>query len=111
MTQCYIHIQHNKTIEAFRQYNSNINKNPLFIYLSLQNLHTPLQAPQNIIDSITDIDKKERKIKAAKSIVVDNVIGDIIRYINTTALWDNLLIIFSTDKMEQRRLMVAVIFH
>eukprot|EP01084_Bolivina_argentea_P274854 468609_1 len=93
------YIYGNKTIDAFRKYNANsdINKKPLFIYLSLQNLHAPLQAPQNIINSITNINKIERKIKAAKAIVVDNVIGDIIQYINTTGLWDNLLIIFSTD--------------
>ncbi len=68
--------------------------------LPFQAVHAPLEAPQNVINSFYNvtISNYQRSVKAAMVTVLDNAIGDIVNAIkNKYKLWDNLLLIFSTD--------------
>eukprot|EP01083_Nonionella_stella_P157385 510957_1 len=92
-------IYRNKTLDVLRQFslNPDTEKQPFFIYLSLQNVHSPLQAPAEVVNSMQIEHDMKRKIKAAKATIVDDMIGDIVHELNDTGLWDNTLIIFTTD--------------
>ena len=95
------YIYGNETIRILTDYDNSDQKNPFFIYLPFQAVHEPLQAPQYIIDSFNaTIPNKNRAKKAAMVTVVDAVIGEIVDFLKNkskTNLWDNLMLIFSTD--------------
>jgi arylsulfatase B/arylsulfatase I/J len=103
----------NETIDILDWHASNYNNNvtnsnessadPFFIYLSFQAVHTPLAAPQHIIDSF-DFPNMARRKMAAVATVLDDVIGEIADHLQSTVvdddgatIWDNTLVVFSTD--------------
>eukprot|EP01084_Bolivina_argentea_P310375 537070_1 len=92
----------NETIRILKKYDHDTNNNnPFFIYLPFQAVHAPLEAPQYIIDSFSKtITNKNRRILAAMTTVLDDVIGQIVDFLQNESnkkLWDNLILIFSTD--------------
>eukprot|EP01084_Bolivina_argentea_P263957 446958_1 len=95
------YIYGNMTLDILHKYatNNDPNKSPFFIYIPFQAVHAPLQAPQNVIDSYNKtIFNYQRSVKAAMVKVLDDTIGDIIDAIkNKYKLWDNLLLVWSTD--------------
>ena len=104
----------NETIRLLTEYDNSDQENPFFIYLPFQAVHEPLQAPQYIIDSFNDtIPNKNRAKKAAMVIVVDAVIGEIVDFLKNkskTKLWDNLMLIFSTDNGESKLYISSICF-
>lgn len=50
---------------------------PLFLYLPFQNVHFPVQAPQNYIDKYSFIDNKQRRTYAALLDIADEAIGNV----------------------------------
>ena len=90
----------NETMRLLKQYQEDTdpNKKPFFIYLPFQAVHAPLEAPKYIIDSFnkTITDSANRRKKAAMVTVLDYVIGEIVEYLQSSKLWDNLILIFST---------------
>ena len=79
---------------------------PFFLYLPFQNVHAPLQAPQQFINEYNDTIKndKNRQIKAGMVGVLDSVLGEILTVLkqnvsdnSTISLWDNTIIIVSSD--------------
>eukprot|EP01084_Bolivina_argentea_P003679 6921_1 len=95
------YIYGNLTLDILAEYDSNNNPNkpPFFIYLPFQGVHAPLEAPQNVIHTMSKtISNYNRSVKAAMITVLDVTIGTIIDALkNQYNLWDNLLLIFSTD--------------
>lgn len=92
----------NITMDILEKYatNTDPNKSPFFIYLPFQAVHAPLQAPQNVINSFYNvtIPNYNRSVKAAMMRVLDDTIGKIIDAIkNKYNLWDDLVLIWSTD--------------
>eukprot|EP01084_Bolivina_argentea_P275445 469753_1 len=92
----------NATLDLFKEFAQNNNPKPMFIYLALQAVHTgpgwePLQAPQNVIDSFSYISVENRRNKSAMTTVMDVMIGDLVTEIKALDLWDNLLLVLSTD--------------
>ena len=96
------YIYGNMTLDIIEKYakDTNPNKSPFFIYLPFQAVHNPLQAPQNVINSFYNvtISNYNRSVKAAMVRVLDDTIGVIIDAIkNKYNIWDDLLLIWSTD--------------
>jgi len=50
---------------------------PLFLYLPFQNVHGPLQAPQEYIDKYQFINNTKRRHYAAMADIVDEAIGNV----------------------------------
>ncbi|ETO10084.1 hypothetical protein RFI_27294 [Reticulomyxa filosa] len=81
------------------------NKNPFFIYLPFQAVHGPNQdkkkkkkkAPQQYVERFSNITNSDRQMLAAMATVMDEVVGQLIETLHETNLWDNTLVIFSTD--------------
>ena len=96
------YIYGNMTLDVLNDYamDTNPNKDPFFIYLPFQAVHAPLEAPENVIASFYNvtISNYQRSVKAAMVTVLDETIGVIVDAIkNKYKLWNDLLIIFSTD--------------
>eukprot|EP01084_Bolivina_argentea_P227460 384150_1 len=93
----------------YNKSNSNdyINK-PLYMYLALQTIHCPIEAPpikningKNMTDlynkQCNHIGNKERMIYCQKLQYVDVYIGQLIDLYKKLDLWDNTLLILTTD--------------
>ncbi|XP_077999882.1 arylsulfatase B-like [Glandiceps talaboti] len=85
--------------EAQRIIENHDNSNPLFLYLSFQAVHTPLQVPSRYSDLYKDLipDNEERRIYAGMTTCMDEAIGNVTRTLQQTGLWENTVLIFSTD--------------
>jgi len=70
---------------------------PLFLYMAFQNVHAPIQAPEGYIDKYDFITNKMRRVHAAMADIMDEAVGNITDAFKKAGLWENTLLIFSTD--------------
>ncbi|XP_078610510.1 arylsulfatase B-like [Branchiostoma floridae x Branchiostoma japonicum] len=69
---------------------------PLFMYLPFQNVHRPLDVPDKYRDMYPDENGDRKTLLGMVSALDDNV-GRIVEAMKDAGLWDNTLLIFSTD--------------
>lgn len=70
---------------------------PLFIYLAYQNVHGPIQAPSNYTALYDAEIYHPRLMCLAMIAAVDESIGKVTQALQTRGLWNNTLVIFSSD--------------
>ncbi|XP_045159647.1 arylsulfatase J-like [Mercenaria mercenaria] len=72
-------------------------KKPMFIYLSFQAVHAPLQVPYKYLRQYSQIKDAKRRQYAGMVTCMDETIGDIVEAMKKRRMWENTLLIFSTD--------------
>ncbi|XP_053390526.1 arylsulfatase J-like [Mercenaria mercenaria] len=70
---------------------------PMFIYLSFQAVHAPLQVPENYMKQYANITDIKRRQFAGMVTCMDDAIGSIVDALKKRELWKDTLLIFSTD--------------
>ncbi|KAK7075947.1 hypothetical protein SK128_003558 [Halocaridina rubra] len=70
---------------------------PLFLYLSLQSVHSPLQVPENFTEPFQYINDTDRINKLGMVWAMDEAIGDVVDALKKTGHYDNSVIVFTTD--------------
>lgn len=83
--------------EAIRLVKAHKGKRPLYLYLSFNAPHLPLQSPQNWRDQFALLQPDSRAKYAAMVGCLDHHIGRVLETIETTKSFKNTLIIFSSD--------------
>ncbi|XP_077982047.1 arylsulfatase I-like [Glandiceps talaboti] len=84
-----------KSQEVIRKHDKNT---PLFLYLSFQAVHAPLQVPNKYIEIYQNkIDDYDRKMYAAMTTCMDEAIGNVTQTLKEKGLLENSVIVFSTD--------------
>ena len=79
---------------------------PLFLFYSFHLLHTPMQVPfryLQLADARVDaaggspFDSQNRRLYAAMTLYLDEVVGDLVRAYQAKQMWDNTLFVFMSD--------------
>lgn len=70
---------------------------PLFLYLPLQSVHVPLQAPKAYTDLYPNLKTEGRRTFSGQVTAMDDVIGNLTSFIKQKGLYDDTLFIFTAD--------------
>ena len=70
---------------------------PLFLYYAIHAPHDPYQVPERYMKRFDFIDYYWRQIYHAMVTYVDDVVGEIVGALKETGMWDNLLLVTSSD--------------
>jgi len=83
----------------FLETRNQTTSSPFFLYLPFQNIHGPYDVPLSYVElytNMTDLTEEEKVMYGYIS-EMDDVIGDILETLHERNLYDNTLIIFSSD--------------
>lgn len=73
------------------------DKQPLFLYLSFQGVHTPLQVPKKYSNQYQNIRNRNRRIYSGMITAMDDAVSLAIRAFQVKNYMDNLLVVFTSD--------------
>jgi arylsulfatase A-like enzyme len=73
------------------------DERPFFLYLAYNAPHTPLEAPQEIVDSFDHIDDMGRRIYAAMVKSLDSNIGRLFEHLEKLGVEENTFVVFMSD--------------
>ncbi|KAG5831570.1 hypothetical protein ANANG_G00305110 [Anguilla anguilla] len=72
-------------------------KRPLFLYLALQAVHAPLQAPARFLRQYGSLGDRERRRYAAMLSCVDEAVGAVVRELRDRGLYRDSVLVYSSD--------------
>uniref|UniRef100_A0A672FQ18 Si:dkey-174i8.1 n=1 Tax=Salarias fasciatus TaxID=181472 RepID=A0A672FQ18_SALFA len=72
-------------------------RTPLFLYLSLQAAHTPLQAPDHFLHHYDSQSNRLRRHYAAMVSCLDDGISQVVQELKTRGLYQNSVLVYSSD--------------
>lgn len=70
---------------------------PFFMYLSYNAVHSPLEATEADLTSLSHIKDKKRRVLGAMTIALDRSVGNLLNTLKKNGLEENTLIVFSND--------------
>ena len=85
------------TEQAVKVISAHDVEKPLFLFLAYQAVHGPLQVPHSYTEQYLDIKDKARRTYAGMVSCMDEGIGNVTAALQKRGLWNNTVLIFSTD--------------
>ena len=98
------------TNETYGQYSANLyvdkakeaidnhdKSKPMFLYVAFQSVHSPLQVPDDYMKPYAYISDSNRRHYAGMVAALDEAVKNITEHLQNTEMWDNTLLVFTTD--------------
>ena len=85
---------HDRLVKILRTHDTS---KPLFLYYGAHLIHKPYQVPKQYLDKYSYIDDQNRQYYHAMTKYMDDTVGDIVSVLKDRGLWDNLLLVVSSD--------------
>ncbi|XP_070551943.1 arylsulfatase J-like isoform X1 [Ptychodera flava] len=70
---------------------------PFFMYLAFQSVHAPMEVPRKYFDMYPEVKGEKRRTLLGMVTALDDGIAKVVRALKTNGLWENTLLIFSSD--------------
>merc|ERR1719162_2137396 len=70
---------------------------PFLLYLAWQSSHVPSQAPTEYSELYSDAPTTSRQYDQAQTTCMDDMVHELVHYLKDSGLWDNTLLVFSSD--------------
>ncbi|KAK7105714.1 arylsulfatase I-like [Littorina saxatilis] len=86
-----------RAVNIVKEHSSRADDRPLYIFLSFDALHQPIEAPAEFIEKCRDIEDSDRKIRCAMMAAVDDGIDKVITAFTEAEYFDDLLVIFHSS--------------
>ncbi len=72
--------------------------NPMFLYLAFTSNHFPVEAPPEYLDMYKGVDNsKKRRTYMAMTTHMDNVVGNVVKALKDTKMYENSIIVLMSD--------------
>ena len=84
-----------EAIRIIKEHDTDI---PMFFYVAFQCNHLPLEAPDSFIEMYPDTWRDDRRWYAAMTSYFDVALGNITDAMKARNMWENTLLVFTTDK-------------
>ena len=86
-----------RSINHFGQKYGNQSNDALFMYVALQVVHDPQEAPQEYLDLYPEDMFTRRRSMDAMASVMDDAVRNITEALQQNGLWDNTILLFTAD--------------
>ncbi|XP_046584420.1 arylsulfatase B-like isoform X1 [Haliotis rubra] len=70
---------------------------PLFLYVAMQNVHEPLQAPSKYYDMYPHVKNEGRRFLSAMASALDDAVGNVTKALKDKGIFEDTLILFLSD--------------
>ncbi|ROT79268.1 Arylsulfatase B [Penaeus vannamei] len=72
-------------------------RDPMFLYLPFQSVHSPLQVPENYTRPYRHIKHRQRRTKLGMVTAMDEAVGRVVAALKSSGHYNNSVIVFTTD--------------
>ena len=76
----------------------------MFMYLSMQAPHAPLQVPKQYEDMYSHIENRDRRIYSGMVTALDDAIDEVVTALKDSGMYDNTIIVFSAGLCSSNKL-------
>ncbi|KAJ9457877.1 Arylsulfatase [Diplonema papillatum] len=86
-----------RAVRILKEQYANESSNPFFFYLAYQNVHWPLEAPEEFMQQCAEIPDKQRQTVCALALALDQGIGNVTQALADIGKLDDTIVVFSSD--------------
>eukprot|EP01105_Mastigella_eilhardi_P005257 TRINITY_DN16_c0_g3_i1.p1 TRINITY_DN16_c0_g3~~TRINITY_DN16_c0_g3_i1.p1 ORF type:complete len:504 (-),score=108.75 TRINITY_DN16_c0_g3_i1:927-2438(-) len=91
----YAHIA--EAVSVIKDHGKNHANTPLFMYVALQAVHSPLEVPEKYLAQYSAITNSNHRIYAGMVTAMDEGVGNVTKALKDAGLWDDTVLIFASD--------------
>eukprot|EP01083_Nonionella_stella_P252042 868898_1 len=92
------YIYSKRAVDIIKDHSKNYAKTPLFIYMALQDNHSPYEAPDSYINKFNSSwYQLQRQVAGMSNFFDTNAVYNVTTTLKQTGMWDNTLLILSAD--------------
>ncbi|CAE8591720.1 unnamed protein product [Polarella glacialis] len=95
-----------RALAIIHEHGASKTESPLFLFYAFHLVHTPLQVPKEYLSKLDqmvaaaggqNISSRNRRLYAAMNLYMDEAIGEVVKALKATSMWEDTLVVFTSD--------------